>query len=72
MILAQLFNQLVDFLSKRTFDGIVKKYSGDRYVKTFTRWNLLLLMMFGQLSICNSLREMICIISAINNQSYHL
>ncbi|MBO4499884.1 MAG: DUF4372 domain-containing protein, partial [Bacteroidaceae bacterium] len=37
-----LFSQLVEFLPKRIFDGIVKKYSGDRYVKTFTCWNQLL------------------------------
>lgn len=67
-----IFNQLVDFLPKRIFDGIVKKYSGDRYVKTFTCWNQLLVMMFGQLSSCDSLREVICIISAIKNKSYHL
>ena len=67
-----IFNQLVDFLPKRTFDGIVKKRGGDRYVKTFTCWNQLLVMMFGQLSSCDSLREVICIISAIKNKSYHL
>ena len=31
-----VFSQLVDFLPKRTFDGIVKKYQGDKYVKSFT------------------------------------
>jgi len=67
-----LFSQLVEFLPKRIFDGIVKKYSGDKYVKTFTCWNQLLVMMFGQLSICDSLREVICIIDAIKNKSYHL
>lgn len=67
-----LFSQLVEFLPKRIFDGIVKKYSGDRYVKTFTCWNQLLVMMFGQLSSCDSLREVICIIDAIKNKSYHL
>jgi hypothetical protein len=67
-----LFSQLVDFLPKRIFDGIVKKYGGDKYVKTFTCWNQLLVMMFGQLSSCDSLREVICIIDAIKNKSYHL
>lgn len=67
-----LFSQLVEFLPKRIFDGIVKKYSGDKYVKTFTCWNQLLVMMFGQLSCCDSLREVICIIDAIKNKSYHL
>ena len=67
-----LFSQLVEFLPKRVFDGIVKKYSGNKYVKTFTCWNQLLVMMYGQLSSCDSLREVICIIDAINNKSYHL
>ena len=67
-----VFSQLVEFLPKRTFDGIVKKYQGDRYVKTFTCWNQLLVMMYGQLSGCDSLREVICIIDAIKNKSYHL
>ena len=67
-----LFGQLVEFLPKRIFDGIVKKYGGDKYVKTFTCWNQLLVMMFGQLSSCDSLREVICIIDAIKNKSYHL
>ena len=67
-----VFSQLVEFLPKRTFDGIVKKYQGDRYVKTFTCWNQLLVMMFGQLSGCGSLREVICIIDAIKSKSYHL
>ena len=67
-----LFSQLVEFLPKRVFDGIVKKYSGNKYVKTFTCWNQLLVMMYGQLSSCDSLRVVICIIDAIKNKSYHL
>ena len=30
------------------------------------------MMMYGQLSSCDSLREVICIIDAIKNKSYHL
>lgn len=67
-----VFSQLVEFMPKRTFDGIVKKYQGDKYVKTFTCWNQLLVMMYGQLSGCDSLREVICIIDAIKSKSYHL
>lgn len=67
-----IFSQFVEFLPKRVFDGIVKKYNGDKYVKTFTCWSQLLVMMFGQLSSSDSLREVICIIDAIKNKSYHL
>lgn len=67
-----VFSQLTDFLPKRKFDGIVKKYEEDKYVKTLTCWNQLLVMMFGQLSGCDSLREVTCVIDAIKNKSFHL
>lgn len=67
-----IFSQLTSFLPKRIFDGIVQKYQGDKYVKSFTCWNQLMVMMFGQLSSCDSLREVICIIDAIKTKSYHL
>lgn len=35
-------------------------------------WNQLLLMMFGQLSGCDSLRELACVIAAHQSKSYHL
>ena len=67
-----VFSQLVEFLPKRIFDGIVEKYGGNRYVKTLTCWNHLLVMMYGQLASCDSLRETICIIDAIKNKRFHL
>lgn len=30
-----IFSQLVEFLPQRTFDGIVMKYEGNKYVKHF-------------------------------------
>lgn len=67
-----IFSQLVSFLPKRVFDGIVKRYEGDKWVKHFTCWNQLLVMMFGQLAGCDSLREVTAIIDAIKSKSYHL
>jgi len=45
-----VFAQLVDFLDRNLFNYLVKKYGGDRYVKHFTCWNQLLVMMFGHLT----------------------
>ena len=45
-----VFLQLLDFLGKDVFLRISNKYSGNRYVKSFTCWNQLAVMMFGQLS----------------------
>ena len=45
-----VFAQLVEFLNNDKFRRVVTKYGGDRYVKHFTCWNQLLVMMFGQLT----------------------
>ena len=67
-----VFAQLIEFLDNDKFRRIVAKYSGDRYVKHFTCWNQLLVMMFGQLTNRESLRDLIVIIEAYRNKCYHL
>jgi len=67
-----VFSQLVEFLPKRAFDCIVMNYQGDKYIKSFSCWNQLLIMMYGQLSGCESLRELICIVTAHSPKSYHM
>jgi len=67
-----IFSQLIDFLPKRVFDGLATKYSGDKYVKHFSCWNQLLVMVFGQLTNRDSLRDLIVAIDAHNQKSYHL
>ena len=67
-----VFAQLIEFLDNDKFRRIVAKYGGDRYVKRFTCWNQLLVMMFGQLTNRESLRDLIVIIEAHRNKCYHL
>lgn len=67
-----VFSQLVTFIDRSKFNRIVAKYGGDRYVKHFTCWNQLLVMMFGQLTNRESLRDLIVIIEAHRNKCYHL
>ena len=43
-----VFVQLVSFLDIFKFRRIVQKYYGDKYLKLFTCWNQLLVMMFAQ------------------------
>lgn len=59
-----VYRQLVDLLPHRVFDRIVEKYQGNRYVRSFTCWNQLLVMMFAQLIGCGSLRELILFCTA--------
>lgn len=67
-----VFSQLTVFLPQRVFDGIVKKYGGNRYVRHFTCWNQLLCMVFGQLSNRDSLRDLVSCLGAHEQKSYHL
>ena len=67
-----IYAQLIDFLPQRIFDGIVMKYEENKYVQHFTCWNQLLVMMFGQLSIRDSLRDLTSTIAAHTNKTYHL
>jgi len=67
-----VFAQLINFLPQRVFDNYVSKYSGNKYVKHFTCWNQLLCMIFGQLTNRDSLRDLIVVIDAHYNKSYHL
>lgn len=67
-----VFAQLHSFLDYQKFRHIVDKYQGNRYVKTFTCWNQLLALMFGQLCNRISLRDLIVAIEAHRSKSYHL
>lgn len=59
-----VFTQLCSFLPKAQFDWLVKKYDGNKYVKSFTCWNHLLVMIFGQLSNRESLRDLTSTLNA--------
>ena len=67
-----VFSQLLDFLDKDVFLRISNKYNGNRYVKSFTCWNQLAVMMFGQLSNRESLRDLVLATQAHANKAFHL
>lgn len=67
-----VFSQLVEFLDCFKFRRIVAKYQGNRYIKSFSCWNQLLLMMFGQLSNHEGLRDLIVALEAHWRKLYHL
>lgn len=54
-----IFTQLCDFLPRRQFERFVAKYEGNKYVKTFTCWNQQLVLVFGQITHRESLRDLI-------------
>ena len=67
-----VFSQLLSFLDPYVFLRISKKYGGDKYVKSFSCWNQLAVMMFGQLSNRESLRDLVLATQAHANKAFHL
>ncbi len=67
-----VFAQLTEFLPRRVFDGLVQKYNGNKHIRTFTCWNQMLCMVFGQLTTRDSLRDLIVALDAHKAKSYHL
>ena len=67
-----VFSQLVSFLDRNHFNYLVRKYGGDKYVKHFSFWNQLLVMMFGLLSNRESMRDLTTTVAAHKRKSYHL
>ena len=59
-----IFAQLTDFLPRRVFDRLVEKYSGNKKIRTFTCWNQMLCMIFGQLTARDSMRELMLSLEA--------
>jgi hypothetical protein len=68
-----VFSQITDFLPKRYFERLVMTICNDRAQGwNLTYWNQVLVLMFGQLDGCNSLRELTDINTAHVNKSFHL
>lgn len=67
-----IFAQLTDFLPRRVFDRIVKQYEGNKHVRTFSCWNQMLCMIFGQLTARDSMRDLILSLEAHKTKYYHL
>jgi hypothetical protein len=67
-----VFAQITEFLPRRVFDRLVQKYNGNKHIRTFTCWNQMLCMVFGQLTTRDSLRDLIVALDAHRTKSYHL
>jgi len=67
-----IFAQLTDFLPRRVFDRIVDKFEGNKRVRSFTCWNQMLCMVFGQLTARDSMRDLILSLEAHQSKYYHL
>jgi len=67
-----IFAQLTDFLPRRVFDRFVETHNGNKYVKSFTCWNQMLCMVFGQLTSRDSMCDLMLSLEAHKPKFYHL
>jgi hypothetical protein len=67
-----IFAQLTDFLPHRVFDRIIDSYEGNKRVRSFTCWNQMLCMVFGQLTARDSMRDLMLSLEEHQSKYYHL
>lgn len=67
-----IFAQVVDFLPRYQFDKIVDKYHGNWHARDLTCYNQLLHLLFGQLTGCDSLRDICLCLEVHKPILYHL
>jgi len=67
-----IFAQIVDFLPRYQFDKIVDKYHGNWHARDLTCYNQLLHLLFGQLTGCDSLRDICLCLEVHKPILYHL
>lgn len=67
-----VFAQLASYLGRNKFNYLVRKYEGDSYIKHFSCWNQPKVLMFGQLSRRESLRDLIVAVEVHSGKSKFL
>ncbi|MBQ7575450.1 MAG: DUF4372 domain-containing protein [Bacteroidales bacterium] len=67
-----VFAQLASHLNRSKFNRIVAKYQGDSDIKHFSCWNQLKVLIFGQLSRRESLRDLIVAVEAHSGKAKFL
>ena len=67
-----IFSQVTDYIPRYDFDKCVRRYNGNYRTRGFNCYNQLLYLMFGQLTACDSGRDICLCMEAHKNSLYHL
>jgi hypothetical protein len=67
-----VFGQLMQLLSGHGFKQSVERYTGDRYTKTFSCWQQLIVLLYSQARGLNSLRDITVSLCSQRRKWYHL
>lgn len=66
------FQELLQFLPRSSFEGMVKRHKADKYSKGFGCWEQLVAMLYAQLSGASSLRVLEAGFNSQGRHHYHL
>ncbi len=67
-----VFHQVLSFINKNQFNGLVEKQQSDRYVKSFKSWPHLVTMLYAQATGKDSLRDLQAALNSQGPMLYHL
>lgn len=67
-----VFSQFVEFLPRYEFDKLVMKFNGNFHTRSLSCYNQFLHLLFGQLTACESLRDICLCLKAHQRVLYHL
>ena len=67
-----VFSQILHYLPTRRFATCVRRHNGDAYAKRLTCLDQFKIMALGQLTQCDSLRDIVSCLRAVQPRLYHL
>jgi hypothetical protein len=67
-----IFNQILSLIPRYDFDKIIDKYASDKGVRKFSTFNHLVLLIYTQLTLKDSLRDVNTSLQQHTNNHYHL
>lgn len=67
-----VFNQLISFVPKDYFEFLVKKYNGNAYIKDYSCWRHLLVMIWAQITNRRSLRDIVTSLRVHSDKTYRM
>jgi transposase len=67
-----VFSQLMDFIPKYEYDKCVRRYRGNRRVRSFSCYDQFLCMTFAQLTYRESLRDIVTCLDVLKPKLFHV
>lgn len=67
-----VFSQLMDFFPRYEYNKCVKRYRGNRRVRTFSCYDQFVCMAFGQLTYRESLRDIVTCLDVLKPKLFHV